>query len=447
VLFPIAALMRAALVLSAALTVGLAHTAAHAQMPPTPLPFPTATPSGAAEMPQAAAQAVTPGADAAAQALAAAERAEAALERAENAVDVAANFLGLFEAIGFLVTVGGGLAAVFGITRLFRAERALRETRDEVQAELARTLAEFRAAGTAQSEQLRLLEADLQRARERASRALSFLLLGERQFRAGDNSGAIRTYALALELDPHNPLIHYRLGYVYGHSSQFEQARHHLEAALRIDADFAPALAMLGWMERRIGDREQPSLERDRLMNEAERLLLRALSIAPNLVDENGESWWGSLGGLYKREGNTAKAIAAYERASEVTPQSSYPFSNLALLYMKTGDVTSLTRSYQRVEKLARAETTAEVDNYWGFNDLLTARLALGRDAEARETLEAVLDTVPRGGDGIYPLEALADTLRTLAGVLGPDAQSRFAPFLSQVTAAIEARKTAVQAG
>jgi tetratricopeptide (TPR) repeat protein len=134
-------------------------------------------------------------------------------------------------------------------------------------------------------------------------------------------------------------------------------------------------------------------------------------------VDEDGESWWGSLGGLYRRRGQIDQAIYAYEQAGKVTPHSSYPFSNLALLYMQKHDRGEMLRTYKRVERLARGETQAEVDNYWAYADLFTSNLALGKLEQAEEALISVLDIAPTDSD--YTLNLLIETLERLQAALG----------------------------
>ena len=71
---------------------------------------------------------------------------------------------------------------------------------------------------------------------------------------------------------------------------------------------------------------------------------------------------------------------------------------------------------YQRVEKLAFAEVQAEVDNYWGYFDLLTSQLVLGHRQEAEDTLPSVLETVP--SDAVYALDTLVGTLTGVAQTL-----------------------------
>jgi tetratricopeptide (TPR) repeat protein len=176
------------------------------------------------------------------------------------------------------------------------------------------------------------------------------------------------------------------------------------------------------------------------MMNRAEQFLLRALRLSPKLVDDDGEAWWGSLGGLYRRRGQIDQAIYAYEQAAKVTPHSSYPFSNLALLYMQKRNRDEMLRTYKRVERLARGEVQAEVDNYWAYADLLTSRLALGKIDEAEDALISVFDIAPP--DSSYGLESLADTLTRLIDALGgPQAAPHIPPYVERIRAYLEAKK------
>jgi Flp pilus assembly protein TadD len=246
--------------------------------------------------------------------------------------------------------------------------------------------------------------------------AQALLPLGERQYRAQDFSGALDTYRRALELDPNNPSIHYRLGYVYTHSGELDLAKEHLTRSLEVDEKFTPSRAALGYVYRRQGDKLPIGIERDTVYNRAEENFLKALSVSPKLVDEDGESWWGSLGGLYRRRGQTEQAIHAYENCASVTPQSSYPFSNLALLYATTHNRRRMIETYVRVENLAYREVQAEVDNYWAYADLVVARLAQGKIREAEAILDTALGLAP--ADSSYMLEMLLDTLSRLLAAL-----------------------------
>jgi tetratricopeptide (TPR) repeat protein len=273
--------------------------------------------------------------------------------------------------------------------------------------------------------------------------ALSLLTLGERQYRSQDFSGALDTYRRALELDPNSLITHYRLGYVYTQSGNLEQAQHHLTRALEIENNFAPALAGLGYVYRRIGEKMPLGVERDRILNKAESLLLEGLAISPKLVDDDDESWWGSLGGLYRRRNQIDEAIRAYQRAGEITPKSSYAFSNLALLYVQKKDKDAMLRAYQRVEQLAWGEVQADVDNYWAYADLLTARLALGKVKEAEDVLTSVLEIAP--ADSPYVLESLVDTLRRLQTALGEKETAHIQSFIERIDARVAAKNGEAQ--
>jgi tetratricopeptide (TPR) repeat protein len=360
---------------------------------------------------------------------AAADRAEAAQEGSIDAVDLALGMFGLFEGVtgvvGIVLPVLVVVAGFLGLRRLETAGAELREARERFEREVKEREAEL--------DRLRdELLANAQKLRDdgaRASLALSLMPVAERQYRAQDYKGALDAYQRALELDPNNPIIHYRLGYVYTQSGELEKAEEHLTRSLELDAEFVPAMAARGYVFRRLGDQMTPGIERDMVYNQAESNFLTALNASPRLIDEDNESWWGSLGGLYRRRGQVDQAIYAYERCAEVTPQSSYPFSNLALLYMQRGDRERMIETYRTVEKLAQREVMADVDNYWGYADLIVSRLALGKAKETEAILETALSTAPV--DSPYTLEMLLDTLDRLQKML--DAQDR--PAIERVMA------------
>ncbi|MFW5691350.1 MAG: tetratricopeptide repeat protein [Chloroflexota bacterium] len=379
----------------------------------------------------------------------AAERAEAVLaemedvaDRAESAIDLAGNLFGLFEAlsagIGLVVPFLAIVAGLLGFRRLEQANKELRDARERFEKDMRQRADEM--------ERVRQeMEATTSEQREQAtaaSVALALLPVGERQYRAQDYPGALDTYLRALEFDKNNPIIHYRLGYVYTQSGKLDDARVHLQKALKLDPQFHPARAALGYVFRRVGDAMQKEIDRlldagveakspelarmridrDKTYIRSEEYFVDALSKLPKLMDEDGESWWGALGGLYRRRGQTQQALNAYQQGTEVTPQSSYPFSNLALLYAEVGDLDKMRNTYRRVEQLAYSETRADVDNYWAYADLIVARLAQGKVQETYDVLDTALQTAPV--DSPYTLESLIDTLSRLGRFLPDDQRS-----------------------
>lgn len=356
----------------------------------------------------------------------ASETAQQASENVNNKTDEAFNLLGLFEAFSVILAVVATALSVFGFNRVFRAQEELTKARDDVAHQLEELKKQFDVEVAKQRAELQTLQRNLEAGAEkrrviteRALLAQAYIPLGERQYKAQDYTGAITTYKQALELDPNNPVLHYRLGYVYTQKGDLDDAKYHYEHAMQLADNFAPAMAGLGYVYRRIGERMDEGVERKQMMNRAEELLLEAMNLSPKLVDDDGESWWGILGGLYRRRGQVDDAIYAYKQATIVTPQSSYGFGNLALLYMQKNQREEMLETYAEVEKLAGAEAAAEVNNYWGHADLVVSRYALGKSEEAVQVLERAIQIAPL--ESPYMLEGLQGTLEDLTKVLEPE--------------------------
>jgi tetratricopeptide (TPR) repeat protein len=386
----------------------------------------------------------------------AADRAEDAAQRAEQAATItdiraghAADMLGIFEAVGLivavldiLITVLAVVGGFIGLSRLASAQSELTAARERFEQEFGEMRDRYEMLVSEKEAELNQIRQQVERNADKANLALSLLSVGESQYKSQDFAGAIDIYERALELDEDNPIIHYRLGYVYTQSGNLEQARQALTRALEIEPDFPPALAALGYVYRRIGEKMEQGIERDMMLNQAENHLLRALNLSPKLVDDDGESWWGSLGGLYRRRGQVEEAIEAYRQAAKVTPKSSYAFSNLALLYMQQNNRDAMTETYRRVEQLAGGEVQADVDNYWAYADLLTAKLAMGKFDEIEPVLASVFQTVPT--DSPYALELLMDTLGRLAPVMPSESAAHIQRVIERIRAHVAETKQTV---
>ncbi|MBL8145012.1 MAG: tetratricopeptide repeat protein [Anaerolineae bacterium] len=443
--------------------------------PLTPTPKPTAAAVGAQAIPQADSAlpaeiglAVGRAELAADRAEVAADQASFALEAANAAVERADSMLNQFQTleavvsiIGFALTALLIIGGLVGLNRLSSAGKEVTSLHHELDEQIAEAKASARAeidaarleareemqAAKAQldgelarrQQELETLRESAQTIRTEAARARlasALLPLGEQQYKAADLEGAIATYERALELDDRNPVTYYRLGYVYNRIGQFDRALEQLAEALDIDKDFLPAKAAIGYTYRRMAEAlPDGDNQRELLFAEAEHRLRDALDQQTTLMDDDGESWWGSLGGLYKRRGQSELAKDAYRRACKVTPHSSYPFINLAALEMKDGNRDAMTRAFQHVERVARAETQAQAGNYYGLADLMTAQLALGKTAEAQDTMLALFDSVPANEN---TLDLVLDTLRLMQAALGGEAA---APAITQAMQAIQSEQ------
>ena len=365
-------------------------------------------------------------------------QAELAVAEAARAQDLAFNLLGIFEAISFVVTVGGAILGLVGFQRLLSAQNSLTEARDEVEKELKEIRNSYEADQQARRDEFKQLSDRIlstvqqqQTDSRNATLASSLLSFGERQYKASDYEGAIETYKRSLALDSNNPVTYYRIGYVQAAQGQLQEAEASLLRSLEIEGEFAPAIVTLGLTYRRMGEKMERGIERERMLNQGELYMLRGLAMSSKLVDEDGESWWGALGGLYRRRQQTDQAIYAYQQATIVTPHSSYPFGNLANLYGQINNIDEMLRMYQRVERLADAEVQAQVDNFWGYFDLLTSQLALGHVEKAIVILPQVVESVPNTAD--YAFSVLHDTLSRVATLLKEYPQSLYLATVSQM--------------
>lgn len=385
------------------------------------------------------------------------EELQALADQIESRADDAFNLYGVFEAIGQAITVAtlvvallGTLAGLVGFSQISSARRELTETSERLKQEAQDLRRRFEDEIRMKEGQLERLRAEIEKTaheeRSSTSKALlanALIPLGERQYKTGDYVGALNTYNRALALSDTNPVVHQRLGYVYTQRGELEKAEHHYHRAIELEDQFAPALAGLGFVYRRMAERMEQGVARERMMLKAEDLLLQALEISPNLVDDDGESWWGVLGGLYKRQGNLDKAINAYERATEVTPQSSYGMGNLALLYTQKHDRERMLQTYARVERIAAREADQEQRNFWGYADLIVSQFALGKVQEAQEALPIALAIAPP--DSPYMLSSLADTLRSLLDVLEPEKLPPIRAAIAGIELEQEKRQTAMK--
>lgn len=355
------------------------------------------------------------------------------LADADRALDQAFNLLGLLESFGFVVTVVGGAAAIFGVTRFIAAQNQLRESRQKFEEEIASSRRLLQEETRQREEAFASLQGALEKSTGDATRALSFLPLGERQYRSGDLRGARAIYERALQLDPRNPVINYRMGYACSQAGALDEAESFLRQALASEPDFAPALASLGYVYRRRAEQLPQGVERARAFNAAERHLTQALALLPNLVDDDGESWWGSLGGLYRRRGQMQEAVHAYREAARVTPASSYAWVNLALLGMQQDGADAMRDTWRQAQQLAAAETRADVDNYWGYADLVTTSLALGEKGQAEEALTSFFRTIPAEASQVP--QVLRDSLEQLAASLPEERRAAVRAAIARIKA------------
>lgn len=243
----------------------------------------------------------------------------------------------------------------------------------------------------------------------------------------------IYTSALSSSSDRLKPEVGTQMAYVLCKLGELERAETALAQALELRADFNDALATRGYLHSlQARTTDDPAQQRQHF-RDAVYLLESALASEHNLRDMDNESWWATLGGVYRRSGEYSRAIAAYEEAIKVTPQSSYPRTNLALVYLLDKQQGKLKRSYAIIKRIARSKVEKDIFDFWANADLVLAELALAQYAEAEAHLDEFLEILPEDGAPSI-LGSLRDSINLLAGVVEPQE----APHVQQFSTAIE---------
>lgn len=256
-----------------------------------------------------------------------------------------------------------------------------------------------------------------QRRAENTFRALSLVLLAEQQIRAHNRETAIATLEEAIPFDPDNQTTNYLLGYLYVGHKRFEDALTFLDRALQSNPNFAPALAAKGLaLSRLSGQIKDDPMRQNQVRAEAEINLTRALRSDASLLDADGESYFATLGGLYKRQNRREEAITAYEQAQNITPGSSYPVVNLANLYKLVGREEEAHDAYLKVIRFAEAKLDNQLGDVWTYFDLAQGLIVTGQVDRAL----AQYELVKRQGATSGELESALGGLRDLTKVPKP---------------------------
>ncbi|PJF41681.1 MAG: hypothetical protein CUN55_11560, partial [Phototrophicales bacterium] len=355
----------------------------------------------------------------------AADVAARALADAQAANETASTILSLLEGGSVLITlIVGAVAIVFTLNlRDLREDleaqananqEKIESTLRSREAELALLTEQVRTLANESRQQIERLTTtineQLEEARNRAERSfrvLTLQMLAEQQVRARNYDTAISQLREAYELEQDNLSTNYLLGYLYVIKRQFEEALFYLRRALERDPEFAPALAALGLALRRLGDQEEDIVRRNQLWAEAELNLTKALNLEPGMLDADGESYFGTLGGLYRRQHRYTDAAFAYDQAVKVTPKSSYPIGNLAVLYTYLGRREEASELFARVEHLVRGIIEDNPGDYWARFDLAQSLLIQGKLEEAFAQYQDIITRKP-------PLSAYRSALSTL---------------------------------
>jgi len=146
-------------------------------------------------------------------------------------------------------------------------------------------------------------------------------------------SQALSLVSAGLEIEPDNPGLLYERGVIYDRMGDTDAAIKQMEEVVRRDPDHADALNYIGYTYADQGIN----------LEEAERLIIKALSIKPDngyIID--------SLGWVYYQKGLFEEALVHLERAVELVPEDPIILEHLGDVYMKLAQPEKAINIYER---------------------------------------------------------------------------------------------------
>jgi tetratricopeptide (TPR) repeat protein len=142
-------------------------------------------------------------------------------------------------------------------------------------------------------------------------------------------------------LDPKSDQAHFQLGATYDESKNRDKMIEQMNIAIELNPQNAAALNYLGYT----------MAERGARLDEAEKLILRALKLEPN-----EGAYVDSLGWVYYQKGDYKRAVEQLERAAELINDDPVVIEHLADAYDKLGNVDQALRRYRDVLKRSKEE-------------------------------------------------------------------------------------------
>ena len=128
---------------------------------------------------------------------------------------------------------------------------------------------------------------------------------GDQHFSRGNSDLAFIQYHKALELDPRNLRVRFKMGHLYLEKGMKDEAKKEFQEIILADPTYAPAYEGLGRSYFQSGE-----------FPEAEKNFLKALQLNPSLWQA-----FNYLGILYDRRGKYDEAISQYQKAISVQPE------------------------------------------------------------------------------------------------------------------------------
>jgi len=173
-----------------------------------------------------------------------------------------------------------------------------------------------------------------------AESAEADMLAGEAQDEMHNTASAIEQFRAAVKADPHEPNVHFGLGYLLWTQNQFEEAAQQFQAELANVPGHAQALAFLADSDMQLNRSA-----------EAMPLIQKALKIDPNVPRAHLD-----LGILYADAGRRDDAIREFKTAARLNPEDPNPHWRLARLYQAMGNKADANLEFQKTSNLHKQE-------------------------------------------------------------------------------------------
>lgn len=217
-----------------------------------------------------------------------------------------------------------------------------------------------------------------------ASRALLYLVMGNRLLEQKKISAAIEVFQKAKQLRPNDAQVNYMLGQTYRAIGSYDEAIDCLVTAIAYEKDFPQTHFELGMAYRSRADKFYGDPKCKQQHDEAYDKAIEHLKEATSLLPFD-EEIIATLGGTYRRYEKYEDALNCYKRAIEINPNSSYALGNISLLSWHEGKLDDSRKAFRRTEELAtkRIDTKISYEPCWDYYDRAMAKLALGREDEA----------------------------------------------------------------
>jgi tetratricopeptide (TPR) repeat protein len=219
-----------------------------------------------------------------------------------------------------------------------------------------------------------------------ASRALSYLAMGNQLLEQKKIQAAIQALQKAKQLRLKDVQVNYMLGQIYRKIGSYDEAIECLETAIASEKEFALAHFELGIAYRNQADKLYADLSLKQQHDQEYEKAIVHLKEATSLLPDD-EEIIATLGGTYRRYGRYQDALKCYNHALELNPDSSYALGNVALLSWHEGKLDEARSAYRRTEDIATKRIDAKIsyEPFWDYYDLAMAKLVVGRKDEALE--------------------------------------------------------------